>query len=728
MKLKWVQIEGPRPVGWNGRIRIMLLLFLLLSTFPTVPSHAQTATVAAALTANQTERLQPDVEAWMAQNPGLPVRVIVQANGEIAPLAAHINALGGRVILELPLIHAVAVEVPATELMALSARPDVRSVSLDAPVISSAVPAAPDLVLRDEFSAKAFTGNNGTTNWSSNWTESGESNGATSGYLQVVSNSYCASGNCLRMGADGAPMNNLSMSRKANLYGMASATLSFSYRRQKLDVKPGAVAIEVSADNGVTWTALATYSLPATDSGQVAQSFNISAYMSANTQIRFKGSGTDPESYFFVDNVEIRAIPSTANTYLDTLRVPNTWNLGLTGNSIGVAVIDSGTNTTNDITYLTRQKFCSDGCPNSGDNDFYGHGTHVSSIIAGNGSQSQGFYKGIAPNAKIFGLKIANDQGLAFTSDAVNALQWVYNNRVANNIRVVNLSILQTNPTSYHENPLNAAVEILWFNGIVVVVSAGNTIPGNTNNPVQASPANDPFVISVGATYEGGTADRANDILAPFSAAGTTLDGHAKPDIVAPGTDIFSVLSQNSSWGTAYPNRAVMAKRYFRLSGTSMSAPMVTGAVALLLQDEPNLTPDQVKYRLINTAPTLAGSNQRYLDIYAAVTGTTTQSANTGLVASQLLWSGSEPINWNSVNWTSVNWNSVNWNSVNWNSVNWNSVNWKSVNWNSATVTEIDQYLGKGIPPADMVWETPVWSSPEAPRQEHRLLIPTIGK
>jgi serine protease AprX len=116
---------------------------------------------------------------------------------------------------------------------------------------------------------------------------------------------------------------------------------------------------------------------------------------------------------------------------------------------------------------------------------------------------------------------------------------------------------------------------------------------------------------------------------------------------------------------------------------------MVSGAVAILLQDEPNLTPDQVKYRLMATAnkdwigydPAFAGEG--YLDIYSAIYGTTTENANTGLLASQLLLTGSDPMAWNSVNWNSVNWNSVNWNSVNWNSVNWNSVNWNSVNWNS---------------------------------------------
>ncbi len=114
--------------------------------------------------------------------------------------------------------------------------------------------------------------------------------------------------------------------------------------------------------------------------------------------------------------------------------------------------------------------------------------------------------------------------------------------------------------------------------------------------------------------------------------------------------------------------------------------------MALLLQAEPDLTPDQVKYRLIHTAQAsgnlaLGDKSYPYLDVHAAVTGATTESANTGIAASQMLWSGDDPVLWDSVNWNSVNWNSVNWNSVNWNSVNWNSVNWNSVYWDDSEPT-----------------------------------------
>ncbi len=386
------------------------------------------------------------------------------------------------------------------------------------------------------------------------------------------------------------------------------------------------------------------------------------------------------------------------NTFLETLNVYPVWNLGLQGQGITIAVIDSGVSVDSDFSLsgarnksrlLKQIVFCTN---STSSNDVYGHGTHVAGLIAGNGSDSNGLYTGMAPQANLISLKIADGTGMAYESDVVNALQWVHNNQKNYNIRVVNLSLNSTVEMSYHLSPLDAAAEILWFNGIVVVASSGNKI-GSTINTANSAPANDPFIITVGASNEQGTNSFSDDTYASFSAFGTTIDGFPKPDIVAPGKDIVSVLSKNSSWGISYPERLVGDWEYFRISGTSMAAPMVSGAVALMLQAQPNLTPDQIKYRLIHsTVRTLSVSQSTqsgtvnytfpYLDVYAAVTGTTTQNANTGLTASQLLWTGSDPITWGSVAWNSVAWNSVAWNSVAWNSVAWNSVAWNSVAWN----------------------------------------------
>ena len=381
--------------------------------------------------------------------------------------------------------------------------------------------------------------------------------------------------------------------------------------------------------------------------------------------------------------------PTPVNYFLETLGVRPVWEMGLKGQGITVAVIDSGTNQEKDLQVdptkakpdsrvLEQLTFNS----NAGHvNDATGHGTHVAGIIGGSGYRSDGLYAGIAPEVNFVSLKISDDTGMAYESDAIGAMQWVLDHKDKYNIRAVNMSVNSTQESSYHTSPLDAAAEILWFNGIVVVASVGNKGPAGGYNTANAAPANDPFIITVGATNEHGSADISNDTLASFSAHGTTVDGFNKPELIAPGTDIISILGPGI-WISEHQDHVIMNGEYFRLSGTSMSAPMVTGAAVLLLQDEPNLTPDQVKYRLINSSQFIGGGDP-YLDIYAAVTGTSSESANTGLVASQLLWSGDDPVSWDSVAWNSVAWNSVAWNSVAWNSVAWNSVAWNSVAWNS---------------------------------------------
>jgi serine protease AprX len=376
-----------------------------------------------------------------------------------------------------------------------------------------------------------------------------------------------------------------------------------------------------------------------------------------------------------------------SNVYNRVVRATDVWNMApdfRQGQGVTVAVVDSGIYKTDDL----RNRVIANVNFNESQhrsNDKYGHGTFVAGVIAGDGNDSDGSYMGVAPKTNLINVRVSDDQGVASESDVVEGLQWILAKKNHYNIRVVNISLNSSIAQSYHQSPLNAASEILWFNGIVVVASAGN----NGSDTLYA-PANDPFVITVGATDDRGTVSLMDDTVASFSAYGLTETGAIKPDIVAPGTNIVSLLPQNDNLtiSQAHPaNR--LNTNYFRMSGTSMAAPMVAGAVALLLQDEPNLNPDQVKFRLMSTAaktvrwvgynPLRAGAG--LLDVYAALTGTSTATANTGTPASQLLWTGNTPVNWSSVNWSSVNWSSVNWSSVNWSSVNWSSVNWSSDYW-----------------------------------------------
>jgi serine protease AprX len=378
------------------------------------------------------------------------------------------------------------------------------------------------------------------------------------------------------------------------------------------------------------------------------------------------------------------------NTYIQTIKADQVWNSSpyIQGQGIGIAILDSGINPNGDLYTnmgINRQianiRFNND--YNQNTSDGYGHGTHVSSVAGGDGSESNGKYIGVAPMVNIINVKVSNDDGSAMLKNVVQGLQWVLENKDKYNIRVVNLSLNSTVAESYHTSPLDAAVEILWFNKIVVVASAGNQGSGTIYPP-----ANDPFVITVGATDDKGTSSLSDDVVATFSAYGVTSDGISKPDIVAPGKNIVArLVNSNMGLANAHPENKVSNGVYFHMSGTSVSAPMVSGAVALLLQDEPTLTPDQIKYRLMATAnknwpgynAPMAGAG--YLNVYDAVKGTSNLSANTGFFASQLLSSGSTPITWSSVGWNSVGWNSVGWNSVGWNSVGWNSVGWNSDYW-----------------------------------------------
>lgn len=373
------------------------------------------------------------------------------------------------------------------------------------------------------------------------------------------------------------------------------------------------------------------------------------------------------------------------NSYNQSIRADQVWNEGsyLQGQNVTVAVVDSGIQKAHSDFGNRVIKSVNIAYPDY-TFDGYGHGTYVAGIIAGSGSGSQGSYVGIAPKANLIDVRVTSFAGVSTESDVVAGLQWIYEHRTDYNIRVVNLSFNASQPQSYHTSPLNAACEALWFNGIVVVAAAGNRGSGAIYPP-----ANDPFIITVGATDDKGTPSIADDQIASFSAYGITADGVAKPDLVAPGRNLIGPL--NDKYGILalfHPTNILSKRSYFRMSGTSTAAPVVTGAIALLLQAEPHLTPDQVKYRLQATAnkawdgydPTKAGAG--YLDIYAAIQSDTNASANTGLPISKLMMTeanlaaGQNPL-WDSVTWSTVTWSTVTWSTVTWSTVTWSTDYWE---------------------------------------------------
>jgi serine protease AprX len=709
----------------NKKLIINLIVILMLVM--TVPGN--TSMVAGAGIDKSDPRVDPYLLQLVRDHPDDFFRVIVQKDSREKNPELDVAAGGGRVIKHLDLIDSFSAEITGKEVLKLAGHKGVLWVSSDAPVFLAG--GFDSNTYTDNFNGPVYTGTNGTQPWDSRpWVEAGESDGVSAGKLMVIASSKCAAGNCLRLGGSNTSLTGRSISRAVPLGLVTSATLTFKTRAQATTSTSGTVSVQVSSNNGATWVTLQTFSIKTSDSGPVARTYDISAYTSVLTKVRFLGSGT-VNGYLHVDDVQIE-YSRLANSYIRSVLANNVWmNNPAPGEGVTVAVVDGGmanhldltTNSvsrilasvdfTRDINFTyskesmateAMQSYPSLGLENqammalpTGEEiplesigyDDYGHGTHVAGIIGGMGQASQGARVGNAPAVSLINVKVTGADGSGYLSDMIYGLQWIYENRDMYNIRVVNISMNSALPESYHTSPVDAAVEILWFNGIVVVVAAGNN--GNGTAPVALlPPANDPFVITVGATDDIGTPWLLDDAMATFSAYGTTENGFAKPDLVAPGRNIISLLaSTNSRVYIDHPDHRV-DDNYFRMSGTSMAAPMVTGAVALILQRNPNLNPDQVKYRLISTAnqnwpgynATKAGSG--YLNTMAAVMGTSTQTANTGIAPSQMLTTGNDPITWGSVGWNSVGWNSVGWNSVGWNSVGWNSVGWNSVGWNTS--------------------------------------------
>lgn len=314
---------------------------------------------------------------------------------------------------------------------------------------------------------------------------------------------------------------------------------------------------------------------------------------------------------------------------------------GLTGKGVTVAVIDSGINLRHDdlqdasgqgrtLAYPDFIVRASTNC------DYCGHGTHVAGIIAGDGADSTGSsythtYSGVAPQASLLSLRVLDRNGACTVSNVLAALQWLVANKSAyNGIRVANLSLGHPVSESYTTDPLCQAVEAAWKAGIVVVCAAGNN---GRANPYQSggaanegwgtaygsiqSPGNDPYVITVGAA-KSMDGVHGNDRIATYSSRGPSrLDFIVKPDIIAPGNKVISLLAYGAplfTWGNAAGNNGVpmsayqqggyngASSNYFVLSGTSMAAPVVSGAAALMLQANPSLTPDTIKARLMASA------------------------------------------------------------------------------------------------------------------------------
>ena len=314
--------------------------------------------------------------------------------------------------------------------------------------------------------------------------------------------------------------------------------------------------------------------------------------------------------------------------------------LGYDGSGVGVAIIDSGVSSWHDDLSDAGvgqrvDHFVDFVNGRSGSYDDYGHGSHVAGIVAGNGRDSNGARTGIAPGARLTALKVLDQSGRGRISNVIAALDFVLTNRHALNLRVVNLSVSAGVYESYHSDPLTRAAKRVVDAGVVVVAAAGNAGRNPDGRDAYGgigAPGNAPWVLTVGASSHMGTIDRADDRMAAFSSRGPTrVDQTAKPDLVAPGVGIESLSDPDSTFyrtKSAYLLAGTAATTYLpylSLSGTSMAAPVVSGTVALMLQANPALTPNQVKAILQYTSqvyreydPLTEGAG--FLNAYGAVT------------------------------------------------------------------------------------------------------------
>jgi serine protease AprX len=414
------------------------------------------------------------------------------------------------------------------------------------------------------------------------------------------------------------------------------------------------------------------------------------------------------------------------------------WNDGWTGEGVDVAVIDTGVVPVNGLSYPGKLiegpdlSFESQAA-NLTHLDTYGHGTHMAGIIAGRDDAATGtiqkgteqHFLGMAPGARIVSVKVGDYEGSVDVSQVIAAIDWVVEHRAAHglNIRVLNLSFGTDSTQSYQVDPLAHAVERAWKAGIVVVVAAGND--GNTA-PLR-NPATSPFVITVGASQGNLTYSASDDTLTSFSNCGTSA---REVDVVAPGRSIVSLRNPGSNADVEHPE-ATVAGRFFLGSGTSQAAAVVSGAAALIVDQRPWITPDQVKKLLTSTAQPIPGVSANcqgagLIDLkvarsrstpstltarqsFNASTGTGSLDAARGTVDVELngtvlageqdvfgnefdstehaqaaaqgtTWSGGD---WNGTTWSGTTWSGTTWSGVSWSGTTWSGTSWSNLFWSA---------------------------------------------
>ncbi len=434
------------------------------------------------------------------------------------------------------------------------------------------------------------------------------------------------------------------------------------------------------------------------------------------------------------------------------------WNAGYTGQGVDVALIDSGVSPVQGLSGAGKVINGADlslesQAPNLRYLDTYGHGTFMAGLIAGrdaapNSQAPASTYLGMAPDARIVSLKVATADGGADISQVIAAVDWVVQHRTDNglNIRVINLSYGTNSLQDYKSDPLAFAVEQAWKKGIVVVAASGNTgFQKGKGAPGLADPAFDPYVIGVAAADTMGTTDLKDDVVASYSASSCGGGACKNPDYTAPGSHMQGLRDPNSFIDANHPE-GFLSSRYFRGSGTSEATAIASGAIALVLQKYPNLTPDQVKRLFQQSArnmdkqpPEAQGAGEIQLgpmlgkpppgpfnqnfpnsngkgsiegargqdhltrnnvtlsgekDIFgvAIATGSLASAEAAGTSWSGGSWNGTSwsgtswsGTTWSGTTWSGNSWSGSSWSSSTWTGNSWSGTSWSSANWSGAS-------------------------------------------
>jgi len=440
---------------------------------------------------------------------------------------------------------------------------------------------------------------------------------------------------------------------------------------------------------------------------------------------RQRGLRVSPDLPVRVEGAGLLAGSHPSDVFTSVTGATSMWANGINGSGVTVAVLDTGIDANlPDFggRVIAGVNLANLRNPLAWNVDQFGHGTFVSGLVASDGQSSNGQYMGVAPGADLVSIKVANGSGITTESTVIEGVAWAIANEASDGIQVLNMS-LGVEPSSPSAlDPLDQAIEQAWRAGIVVVTSAGNAGP---YNGTITSPGDDPLAITVGAMDDGGADNPAGFAMPTFSSVGPTLyDGWFKPDVVAPGRSVVSLIPPNSTIALENP-QASIGRHNFVGSGTSFSAAIVSGLVALLLQADPSLTPDQVKAALLfgaspgpignplvdghgiaNVVAAAAVGGQVFLNQSAAAAAESTSPPATVSLSSTWTASTWNPANWSGEAWSAAPpsaagtttsatnpangsvWNGSTWNGTAWNEAAWNEAAWNEAAWNEAAWNE----------------------------------------